>query len=322
VSPDGLAAVLASPTLLAGVSLVAGASFVAQTVRISVPYALAAVGGTMSERGGVINIALEGILLLGALGYTLGAYYTGSPWLGLAAAALAGVLTAAVHALVTVTFKADQITSSLGINLAAVGLSKFVLKAVFGSSSNSARVAGLPTWPVPGFAESSAVGSTLGSPLIVGTIVLVLAGHVLLFRTPFGLRLRSVGEHPEAAASLGLSVSRLRFAGVLLSGLLAGLGGAWLASDQSSFTDGMSGGRGYIALAAMIVGKWSPLGAAAACLLFGCAETLQIRLQGGGVPNEFLQMLPYVVTMIVLAGVIGRAHPPAADGRPYDPETT
>jgi simple sugar transport system permease protein len=142
----------------------------------------------------------------------------------------------------------------------------------------------------------------------------------VLFRTRFGLRLRSVGEHPEAAATLGLSVTRLRYAGVLWSGALAALGGAWLASDQRSFTDAMSAGRGYIALAAMIVGKWNPLGAAAACLLFGAAETLQIRLQGEGIPNEFLQMLPYAVTMAVLAGAIGRARPPASVGRPYDPE--
>jgi simple sugar transport system permease protein len=300
--------------------LVVFAIFVAQMVRISVPYALAAVGGTMSERGGVVNLALEGILLIGALGYVLGAYWTGNAWLGVGFAILVGVATAAVHAVVSVYFKADQITSSLGINLAAIGLTKFLLKEIFGSSSNSSRVAGLPQWDIPGLSAVPGIGALLGSPLVLLAIVLVVLGHVVLFRTPFGLRLRSVGEHPEAAATLGLSVAKLRTAGVLLSGALAGLGGAWLASDQRSFTDGMSGGRGYIALAAMIVGKWNPLGAAAACLLFGFCEALQIRLQGGGVPNEFLQMLPYLVTMVVLAGVIGRAHPPAANGKPYDPE--
>ncbi len=309
-----------TPDLLTGISLATVLVFAAQMVRISVPYALAAVGGAMSERGGVINIALEGILLLGALGYTLGAYWTGNAWLGLVAAALAGLLTAGVHAVVTIGFKADQITSALGINLAAVGLSKFLLKEIFGSSSNSSRVAGLPTWDVPGLSSVPGLGALLGSPLVWIAIGLIGMTHVVLFRTPFGLRLRSVGEHPEAAATLGLSVPRLRTAGVLISGVLAGLGGAWLASDQRLFTDGMSGGRGYIALAAMIVGKWNPLGAAAACLLFGFCETLQIRLQGGAVPNEFLQMLPYVVTMIVLAGVIGRAHPPAAIGKPYETE--
>jgi simple sugar transport system permease protein len=267
-----------------------------------------------------VNLALEGILLLGALGYVLGAYWLGNAWLGVLSAVVVGLATAGVHALVSVYFKADQITSSLGINLAAVGLTKFVLKAVFGSSSNSSRGDGLPQLPIPGLSSVPGVGALLGSPLVLIAIALVVLGHVVLFRTRFGLRLRSVGEHPEAAATIGLSVGGLRTAGVLLSGALAGLGGAWLASDQRSFTDGMSGGRGYIALAAMIVGKWNPLGAAAACLLFGFCEALQIRLQGGIVPNEFVQMLPYVVTMIVLAGVIGRAHPPAANGRPYDPE--
>jgi len=293
-------------------------AFVASTVRISVPYALAAVGGTLSERGGVINIALEGILLLGALGYVLGAYYSGNPWAGLLAAAFAGLLTAALHAIVTVYFKADQITSSLGVNLLAFGLTRFILKSIFGSSSNSGSVAGLPD--IGPLAQIPGLGTLLGNPMVWIAVVLVIIAHVVLFKTPFGLRLRTVGEHPETAATLGLSVAKLRTAGVLLSGVLAGLGGAWLAADQRSFTDGMSGGRGYIALAAMIVGKWSPKGAALACLLFGFCEALQIKLQGKAIPNEFLQMLPYAVTMIVLAGVIGRSRPPAAVGVPYDAE--
>ena len=295
-------------------------SMLAQTLRISVPYGLAAVGGAMSERGGVINIALEGLLLLGALGYVLGAHFTGNPWLGLLSAVGTGLLVALVHAFVTVTMKADQITSSLGINLAALGLSRFILKEVFGSSSNSSRVAGLPQWDVPVLGAIPFVGPLFGNPLILLALLLIAFAHALLFRTPFGLRLRSTGEHPEAAATLGLSVTRLRYTGVLLSGVFASLGGAWLAADQRSFTDGMSGGRGYIALAAMIVGKWNPLGAVLACLLFGLCETLQIKLQGGAVPNEFLQMLPYVVTMVVLAGAIGRAQPPAAVGTPYEAE--
>jgi simple sugar transport system permease protein len=141
-----------------------------------------------------------------------------------------------------------------------------------------------------------------------------------VFRSVFGLRLRSLGERPEAAAALGLKVAAYRTAGVLISGAFAGLAGAWLASEQHSFTDGMTGGRGYIAIAAMIVGKWSPLGAAAACLLFGAAEALQITLQGSAFPSELLQMLPYLVTMLALAGFIGRAVAPRSVGVPYDPE--
>jgi simple sugar transport system permease protein len=294
--------------------------FLAAAIRISVPYALAALGASINERGGVINIALEGMMLHGALAYTLGAYWTGSAWIGVAAAMLAGILTGALHALVTVRLRADQITSGLGINLLAVGLTKFVLKAVFESSSNSSRVAGLPEWRLPLLSGVPALGPVLSTPLVLITAALVVGGQWLVFRSVFGLRLRVMGERPEAAAALGLSVERVRGAGVLISGALAGLAGAWLASEQHSFTDGMTGGRGYIALAAMIVGKWSPLGAAAACLLFGGAEALQISLQGSAFPSELLQMMPYLVTMLALAGFIGRAVAPRAIGIPYDPE--
>ena len=294
--------------------------FLAATLRISVPYVLAASGACFSERGGVINIALEGIMLIGALAYVLGAHASGSPWLGLGAAVIAGVATAALHALITVAFRADQITSGLGINLLAAGLTRFVLKQVFHSSSNSSRVLGFEGFSMPGLSAIPGLGPVFASPLVLLTLALVIAGHWLLFRSVFGLRLRAAGERPEALTSLGMSVARQRTQGVLISGALAGLAGAWLASEQHSFTDGMTSGRGYIALAAMIVGKWTPGGAAAACLLFGAAEALQITLQGSAFPNELLQMLPYLVTMLALAGFIGRAIPPRAVGVPYDPE--
>jgi simple sugar transport system permease protein len=153
-------------------------------------------------------------------------------------------------------------------------------------------------------------------------VVLLILSNFVLFKTRFGLRLRSVGEHPEAAETLGINVGRMRHAGVLISGALTGLGGAWLALDQHSFTDGMSAGRGFIALAAMIIGKWKPGGAIAACLLFGFAESLAIQLQGGSIPTQFIQMIPYVLTMVVLAGFIGRSQAPAADGIPYEKERT
>jgi len=294
--------------------------FAAAALRISVPYVLAAMGSAVSERGGVVCIALEGLMLVGALAYTLGAYFTQAPWLGILCALLAGLLFAWLHAEVTVRFRADQITTGLGINLLAAGLTRFVLVQVFHSSSNSPRVPGLPELPIGPLAHLPGLGALLASPLVLVTIALVVGVQLLLFRTVFGLRLRSIGERPEAAATLGLSVTRYRFAGVLACGALAALGGAWLASEQHSFTDGMTGGRGYIALAAMIVGKWNPVGAAAACLLFGAAEALQITLQGSAFPSELLQALPYLVTMLALAGFIGRAVAPRADGVPYDPE--
>jgi simple sugar transport system permease protein len=302
------------------VAVIAPLLFAAAALRISVPYALAALGSAMSERGGVICIALEGIMLIGALAYTLGAYATQDPWVGVGVAVLAGMLTAWLHAEATVRFRADQITTGLGINLLAAGLTRFVLVRVFHSSSNSPRVPGLPELPLGAVAKLSALGALLASPLFLATLALVAIVQWLLFRTVFGLRLRAVGERPEAAATLGLSVTRYRFGGVLLCGALAALGGAWLASEQHCFTDGMTGGRGYIALAAMIVGKWVPAGAAAACLLFGAAEALQITLQGSAFPSELLQALPYLVTMLALAGFIGRAVAPRSVGVPYDPE--
>lgn len=294
--------------------------FLAATLRISVPYVLAASGAALNERGGVINIALEGMMLNGALAYVLGAYATGHAWIGVLCAVAAGIATGALHALVTIVARADQITSGLGINLLAAGLTRFVLTAVFHSSSNSPRVAGIEPLHIPGLSALPALGPLLSEPLVLMTLALVAGGQWLVFHSVFGLRLRVVGERPEAAAALGLSVARLRTAGVLASGALAGLAGAWLASEQHSFTDGMTGGRGYIALAAMIVGKWTPYGGALACLLFGAAEALQITLQGSGFPSELLQMLPYVVTMLVLAGFIGRAVAPHAIGVPFDPE--
>ncbi len=294
--------------------------FIAATLRISVPYTFAAVGASLSERGGVINIGLEGMMLNGALAYTLGAYASGDPWIGLACAVLAGTLTALVHAGVTIGLGADQITSGLGINLLALGLTKFVLLQVFHSSSNSSRVVGLPDLPLAGIEHLPALGPVLAQPMVLLAVLLTLGAQWLMFRSVFGLRLRVMGERPEAGAALGLSVVWYRTRGVLLSGAMAGLAGAWLASEQHSFTDGMTGGRGYIAIAAMIVGKWSPLGAAAACLLFGAAEAMQITLQGSAFPNELLQMLPYLVTMLALAGFIGRAVAPRAIGVPYDPE--
>ncbi len=286
--------------------------FLWQTLRITVPYALPALGATFSERGGVVNVALEGMLLIGAFATTVGTFFTGSPLTGILCGILAGLGTGLLHSLVTVTFKADQIVSGVAINILAIGLTKFLCQVIFHSSSNSARIPGMEAW------NGSFMDLVGGNPFVPLTMLLLIVANLLLFRTRFGLRLRAVGEHPAAADSLGVQVSRMRHAGVLISGALAGLGGAWLALDQHSYTDGMSAGRGFIALAAMIVGKWRPNGAAAACLLFGAAESLTIQLQGTQVPTQIIQVIPYLLTMIVLAGFIGRAVPPAADGKPYE----
>jgi len=296
-------------------------SLLAQTLRISVPYGLAAVGGVFSERSGVVNIALEGILLHGAFFAVVGTYFSGSPAVGLLCAMAGGIATAAVHALITVNLRGDQIVSGLAINIIAFGLTRAGLRTLFRSASNSPRI------PAPEIAAAqhlpggeTPLGQIFYDPLFLLTLLLVAGAVWFFYRTGLGLAVRTAGEHPEAAHSAGFSVTRLRWLGVLASGLLAGLGGAWLAFEQHSFTDQMSNGRGYIALAAMIVGKWHPLGAAAACLLFGAAETAQIRLQGVAVPTQLLQSLPFVLTIIVLVLWVGRSIAPAAVGRPYDPE--
>ncbi|MCL4540392.1 MAG: ABC transporter permease [Bacteroidetes bacterium] len=302
------------------ISQIFSLAFLAQTIRITVPYSLASLGGVYSERGGVVNIALEGIILNGAFCATVGTYYTGSPLFGVVCGIAGGLLTALIHAVVSIHIKADQIISGIAINLFAVGITKFVLEILFNSSSNSPRIAGLPHIPMGFIEKQPDVSRLLGNPLVLVTAAIIIASHFIVFKTRFGLRLRSVGENPEAADTVGISVTLYRYYGVLISGALAGLAGAWLAFDQHSFTDGMSAGRGYIALAAMIVGKWNPLGAAAACLLFGFAESLQIQLQGAGLPTQFIQMIPYVATIIVLAGFIGKAVAPGADGIPYEKE--
>ena len=301
----------------------------AATLRISVPYVFAAVGGFYSERAGVINIALEGMLLCGGFACvavahaaeTAGIGGAAAAWLGVTAAVASGAGLGALHALVCVRFGANQIVSGLGINLLAAGLTKLLLSLLFGSSANSARIEGIPNLELPGLADWSLTRVLFCTPLVWLAILVVVVSHRVARRSVFGLRLHAVGENPEAARSLGVSVLRLRWTGVLLSGGIAALGGAWLALEQHQFTAGMSSGRGFIALAALVFGKWTPGGAAVACLLIGCAEALQIQLQAGsfGIPAQFLQMLPYVVTMIALAGVIGRSRAPAALGQPLQP---
>jgi general nucleoside transport system permease protein len=276
-------------------------SFLLQVLRITVPYALAALGGALSERAGVVNIALEGTLLAGAFGAAVGSFYTGSPLCGLGCGVLCGMALQLLHALATVHKRADQIVSGLAANLLALGVTRFFLKMLFDSMANSPRI---PAW------DSSA-------PLLVLTFALALGVQALLAATRFGLRIRACGEHPEAAASLGVPVARVRTVAVVLAGALAGLGGVWLAFDQHKFGDNMSGGRGYVALAAMIFGRWRPLPAVLACLLFGFAEAAQIGLQASrlGLPNQLVQMLPYVLTIVALVVRGGRALAPASLGK-------
>ncbi len=263
-------------------------TLIASTIRLSTPLILAALGGLYSERGGVINIALEGMMLAGAFTAAVATVYTHNPWIGLLAAVIAGLLVAALHAVVTINYRADQVVR--------------------------------PDTPVFNPQTAPRLASIFNQkPLVYLAFVLVAVTAYVIYRTRFGLRLRAVGENPEAALAAGVSVTRMRYAGVLVSGALAALGGAYLSIGQNSlFTRNMTAGRGFIALAALIFGKWDPVGALVACLFFGFAEAVAIRMQGTvNIPNQFIQMIPYVLTMVVLAGWIGRATPPKALGIPY-----
>jgi ABC-type uncharacterized transport system permease subunit len=287
-----------SDTLLLLVSLFGS------TLRLSTPLILAALGGLYAERSGVINMALEGIMLAGAFTAATVTALTGSPWLGLLAGLAAGLLVAALHAFCCITCRADQVVTGTAINILMLGVPPLISGALFestGSTPNLAQNQTLPTLP------------------IVAALIAVPVTMFILFKTPFGLRLRAVGEVPEAAATAGVSVTWLRWQGVLLSGLLAGLGGVYLSIGQNSlYTRNMTAGRGYIALAALIFGNWLPWRVLLACLLFGFMDAVQIRLQGtSSIPTQFIQIIPYIFTMVVLAGFIGKATPPRALGTPY-----
>lgn len=285
--------------------------FLVQTLRISIPYLFAGAGGVISERVGLIGLTLEGYMLGGAFCAVVATDATGSPWIGVLAGFAAGALLALLYALGSIRFRGNQVIVGIAINLLVVGLTRFFLRLLYDSSSNSPRVAGFSV------EESGAGFAALSSnPLVWLGLVTVLYVIWMMYRSRFGLRVRAVGEHPQAAESVGVPVNRVRYMAAALSGGIAALGGVYLSLDQHQFTDNMIAGRGFIALAATIFGRWDPSRVALASLLFAAAETLQIRLQGAqAIPSQFVEMIPYVLTIVALAGVVGKATPPAALGK-------
>ncbi|HEU5175092.1 MAG TPA: ABC transporter permease, partial [Gemmatimonadaceae bacterium] len=278
-------------------------AFLAQTFRIAVPYLFASAGGVVSERVGLIALTLEGYMLGGAFCAVVATEATGSPWIGVLAGMAGGALLALLYAVSSVRFKANQVIIGVALNLLVIGLTRFFLRLLFDSSSNSPRVEGFVVEQ-----SGSGFAALAQNPLVWLGVLAVLAMGWMLYRTVFGLRIRAVGEHPQAAASVGIPVDRVRYLAAALSGAVAALGGVYLALDQHQFTDGMTAGRGFIALAAVIFGRWDPKRVALACLLFAAAETFQIQLQGSQViPSQFVEMIPYVLTIIALATVVGRA---------------
>lgn len=305
-------------------------TMLAETLRLATPIAIGATAGIWAERSGMVNIAIEGMMLAGAcFGFTtlffiepMFADNTNvALFLSVLVAVVSGGLMALLHAWLSIRFKTNQVVSGTVINILALGLTSFVRREWL-LSTRAGRIT-LPSIELPGLVDIPVIGEVLfnNKPIFYLMFVMLILTHLILFYTPFGLRMRAVGEHPQAADTVGVNVNGMRYLCTIISGMIAGLGGAWFSLETvGSFDDGMTGGRGFIALAAMIFGKWTPFGAFGGGMLFGFADALGTRFQilNVPVPSQWLQMLPFITTMVVLAGLVGRAVAPAASGQPYE----
>ena len=305
---------------------VVNVGLVAATLRYATPLAFAAIGGIFSERAGVVNIGLEGMMIGGAFFGIFAAAETGSWLVGLLGAMVAGGLLALIHAVFSIHLRSDQIVSGTAVNFLALGLTGYLFRSIYGAEGTPSEISRIPDVPLPVIRDIPFVGDVIGdmSLMIWLVLALLVLAYLVLFKTPIGLRIRSVGEHPKAADTVGISVYGVRYAAVVLSGMLAALGGAYLSIGfVGSFNENMTVGKGFIALAAVIFGKWHPFGAFGGCLLFGFSTALAQRLPGSELlpaaisSGNLLQTLPYILTLVALVGVIGRSRPPAAVGRPY-----
>jgi len=288
------------------------------------PIALAALCGVISERSAVINIGIEGIMLMTAQVAVVTATVSHSLYVGLILALFAGALIAAFHAFLVIRFKVDQIVSGVAINIFGAGATSFISSRFLEKATVTLNNSGtFPIITIPLLSKIPVLGPMLfeNNIIIYLMVILVVVMQIMLFKTPWGLRTRAVGEHPKAADTLGVNVYLVRYINVIIGGMIAGLGGAYFTiGSVGRFDEIMTAGKGFIGLAAMIFGKWNPIGAFSSSLIFGFADSLQVKLQilRVPIPSEFLLMAPYLVTMIILTGVVGRAIPPAADGQPYE----
>jgi simple sugar transport system permease protein len=299
------------------------------TLTAATPLTLGAMAGIFCERSGIINIAIEGMMLSGAFAAVAFASIFDSLWLGLLCASLTGGLMASLHAVLSIRFKVDQIISGTVINILAAGGTRFlnlrILEPAGLSNPGSFNLIAIPV-----LSEIPIIGPILfvNQPTVYIMLIVLVAVNYLIFFTPWGLRMRACGEHPSSADTVGVHVNRTRYISVIIGGLIAGIGGAYFSLGiVGTFEDGMTRGQGFVALAAMIFGNWNPLGAFLAALLFGFANAIQVKMQiiqpllpfiDQPIPHQFLQMAPYLLTIIVVAGVVGRARPPAAEGKPYE----
>ncbi len=297
-------------------------SMLDETVVSAVPLTLGALAGILSERVAVINIAIEGMLLGGAFTAVVVASGTDSVWLGVFAAILTGIALAWVLAVLSIKYRVDQIITGVVINIFVLGLTSFLTVQILAENADLNSAPRMPSWDVPLLADIPFLGGFLfqQSIYVYATLLLVVGSTYALFKTRWGLRSRSVGEHPKAADTLGINVFRMRYLGVMLGGVVAGFGGSFFSLGQvGRFDENITAGRGFISLAAMIFGRWHPVGALSAALVFGFSDALanKLAILNTPIPSEFLLMAPYIATLIVVAGVVGKSRPPAADGQPY-----
>ncbi len=296
--------------------------YLAAAIRIATPLAFAALGGILSERAGVFAVGLEGMMLMGAFAAIVGTWFAGSEVAGICLAFVGGTFAATIVAIVTIRYRADNMVTGLTSNILALGLTTYMMRILSGAGSAGAiRVEALQAWPIPGLSQIPVAGPLIFSqpPLTYLAMIICAVLAFVLYRTQAGLMLRATGENPEAVFAAGIDPMRIRMLGVILGGGIAGLGGAVLSLQQvGTFTDGMTGGRGYLALASLIVGRWNPFGAVAACLVFGAAEAFELRLQGFGIPisSYLVQMVPYLIAIAVLSGLGRSSKLPAAIGTP------
>ncbi len=299
------------------------------TLTAATPLTLGAMAGILCERVGIINIAIEGMMLSGAFAAVAFASLFESLWMGLLAGCLVGGLMAALHAWLSIKYKVDQIISGTVINILAAGATRFMNLRVLEPAKLSTPGSFEPV-SIPVLSDIPIIGPILfqNQPTVYIMLILLIVVNYVIFFTPWGLRMRACGEHPRAADTVGVHVNRMRYISVIVGGLIAGIGGAYFSLGVvGTFEDGMTRGQGFVALAAMIFGNWNPIGAFLAALLFGFANAIQVKMQiiqpllpfiDQPIPHQFLQMAPYLLTIIVVAGVVGRARPPAAEGKPYE----
>lgn len=278
------------------------------TIRMSVPITLAAVAGVFSARAGIMALGLEGMMLAGAFGAALGSYVTGSAFIGILTGICAGVIISLLHGILTIKYHVDHVISGIGLNLLASGVTTVLLQIIWGNRGNSPEVSSIKSINIPLLGQIS--------PIVCVMILVVIVSWIVIFKTTFGLRLRMVGEHPKAASTVGINVKSVKYISVIITGILAGLGGAYLSIDHINlFVREMTAGRGYIAVVVNILGRYNPVGALFGGLLFGFADSIQLVLPGNKIPGQLVQMVPYIVTLLVLMFAVRYVSPPAGLGK-------